>query len=362
MVSWRIALLLVVSLSASAAPLVKVPKALVAAFSPDGSVLMTVSSTDRQVHFWNTATGEEVNRFGDAVTSAIFSGNGQRVMTWGPDQVVRVFDARTGKALKRLGEGGENIRAGAIAPDGTRAVTAAEGKNVIQVWDTSTGQSAGKLEGHTAAVTALAVSPDGKQVLSVAGDGKNPAERSMRLWELSTLKPVQTITLPVDGQWPYFSNNGKLALLQVGQEVKIFDLVSGQGIDGPRNAEEHFPVGMFLGDRKTTLRRAIGSAAVIDATTNKDVQALEGPIDGLVLCHVFSGDGKRVLLGTGKAALFSRNPDLPGSVYLFDVATGKRLVKLDGHPKQVTQVGLSVDGKAGWSKDHDNTLLAWKLP
>lgn len=362
MISWRIGLLLLVSAGASAAPLVKVPKALVATFSPDGSVLMTVSASDRQVHFWSTASGEEVNRFGDAVTSAIFSGNGQRVMTWGSDQVVRVFDARTGKALKRLGEGGQAIRAGAISADGARAVMVVDGKMVLEIWDASTGQSVGKLEGHTAAVTALAFSPDGKQVMSVAGEGKNPAERSVRVWDLSTLKPVQTITLPADGQWPHFSNNGKLALLQVGQEVKIFDLVSGQAIERPRSPDEHFPVGMFLGDRKTTLRRAIGSAAVIDAATNKDLQALEGPIDGMVLCHVFSGDGKRVLLGTGKAALFSRNPDLPGSVYLFDVATGKQLAKLEGHPKQVTQVGLSLDGKAGWSKDNENTLLAWKLP
>ena len=51
----------------------KLEKVALAAFSPDGKTLMTVGDVDRQVHFWSTDNGEEVNRFGVAVTNAIFA-------------------------------------------------------------------------------------------------------------------------------------------------------------------------------------------------------------------------------------------------------------------------------------------------
>lgn len=361
MFSWRILVLLLLPVTSWAAPpLVKVEKCSVATFSPDGSVLMTVGG-DRQVHFWSSMTGEEVNRFGDAVTAAHFSGDGSRVITWGSDQIIRLFDARTGKALRRLGEGGQPIRTAAISPDGTRAASVVVGRNVIDVWDATSGRSMGKCEGHTATVTALVFSPDGTQLVSLAGEGKSPPETALRLWDVGTAKNVQTIKLPSEGSWPYFSKDGKLILLLAGT-VKIYELSSGKEVERPRSENEHFPPGTFTPDRKTGLRGAIGSAAVIDAVSNQDKQALEGPIDGVVLCHVFSRDGSRVMTGTGKAALFSRNPDQPGTVYLFDATTGKQLAKLDGHGKQVVQVGLSSDAKAGWSKDNDSTLLLWKLP
>src|SRR3954453_18298087 len=50
----------------------------IASFSPDGQTLMTVAEDDRQVHFWSAQTGEETNRFGVAVSGAIFSASGNR--------------------------------------------------------------------------------------------------------------------------------------------------------------------------------------------------------------------------------------------------------------------------------------------
>src|SRR5689334_10060108 len=53
----------------------KLDKVALATFSPDGKVLMTVGDDEKQVHFWSVGNGEEVNRFGVAVTNAIFSGD-----------------------------------------------------------------------------------------------------------------------------------------------------------------------------------------------------------------------------------------------------------------------------------------------
>src|SRR4051812_44425344 len=150
--------------------LLNLAKVNVASFSPDGQILMTVAEDDREVHFWNTQNGEEVNRFGVAVTGAVFSGSGNRVMTWGDDSVVRIFDAHTGKALRRLQEMSEPLRAGALSPEGSRALICAAGQSVITLWDAQTGRAIGALEGHVAPVTALGFSPDGKQAVSLSGE------------------------------------------------------------------------------------------------------------------------------------------------------------------------------------------------
>lgn len=357
--------------------LLKLAKVNVASFSPDGQILMTVAEDDRQVHFWNAQNGEELNRFGVAVTGAIMSGSGNRVMTWGDDQVVRIFDARTGKALRRLQGMNEPLHAGALSADGSRAVTCPAGQSVITLWDAQGGRALGPLEGHVAPVTAIGFSPDGTQAVSLSGESVRigfravaatqpaataPADVSLRLWDLQTRKVVRKIDLPSPGQSFAFSNDGKLLLITMSNASKVFDLSTGTEIPAPRSPRENFPATELTADRKTGLWKAIGSASITNAATGENLVALERPIEGLPICHAFSQDGARVILGTGKVNLFSRNPNEPGNVYVHEVATGKRLTKFTGHAREVTQVAFAADGAHALSRDSDKILFLWAMP
>jgi hypothetical protein len=356
--------------------LLALTKVAVANFSPDGELLMTVSEEDHQVHFWKSENGEEVNRFGVDVTYALFSASGNRVMTWGDDRVVRIFDAHTGKALRRLNGSADTLAAGAISPDGSRALTCATGETVINLWDAATGQLLGALEAHTSPITALVFSPDGAQAISLSGESARiglrsgfttrpataPADVSLCLWNLQTRKLVNKIDLPTPAQSPGFSRDGKLLLLLLGSGPKIYDLATAQEIPAPRSPQKNFPAGQFTADRKTGLSKAIGSAAITNAVTGENLRPLEGPIEGLPLCNTFSENGDRLILGTGKVSLFSRNPNAPGNVYVYEVATGKRLASFDGHAREVTQVRLSADATRALSLDSDKTLFLWALP
>jgi WD40 repeat protein len=348
----------------------------VATFSPDGLVLMTVAGDDRQVHFWSARTGEEVNRFGVGVSGAIFSGSGNRVMTWGDDQVVRIFDTRTGKALRRLQDGGETIHAGALSADGSRAMTCAVGQNVVKLWDAKSGRSLGTLDGHAAAVTSLAFSPDGARAVSLSGEpGRTglrsgfatqpataPSDVSLRYWDLQTRKALQKIDLPSPAQSPAFSADGQLVAIALNNATKVYDLASGKEVAAPRSPQAIFPAGQLTADRKAGLWKALGSASITNAATGENVRPLEGPIDGLPLCHAFTADGGRVVLGTGKVNLFSRDPNAPGTVYVYEVATGKRLATFAGHAREVTQVAVSADAAHAFSRDSDKTLFLWAMP
>jgi WD40 repeat protein len=142
----------------------------------------------------------------------------------------------------------------------------------------------------------------------------------------------------------------------------MIDLESGQRVPATRGPDETFPPGQLTADRKTGLWKAIGNAAITNALSGEQTRKLDGPIEGLPICNAFSADGGRVILGTGKAELFKRNPEAPGGVYVYEVATGKQLAAMTGHPREVQRVAFSADATRALSLDASKTLFLWAIP
>jgi WD40 repeat protein len=66
----------------------------------------------------------------------------------------------------------------AFSPDG-RLVATGSDDHTVRVWDARTGRELRRYTGHTDTVTGVAFSPDGRQVLSGSDD------KTVRLWEVS---------------------------------------------------------------------------------------------------------------------------------------------------------------------------------
>src|SRR5262249_26309150 len=112
------------------------------------------------------ATGSSDGRYANHVLKA-----GAKCLSPG---ALRLWDARTGRLLRRLGDPAEQVLAAALAPDGRQVAGGGggpAGSGFVRVWDTATGRPVWSAEDHTAAVQAIAYAPDGSSVATGAVDG-----------------------------------------------------------------------------------------------------------------------------------------------------------------------------------------------
>jgi WD40 repeat protein len=115
------------------------------------------------------------------VRGVAFSRDGSLLLTGGRDRMVRLWDVKTVKELRRFEGHTDYIHVVTFSPDGGRALSGGD-DGTVRLWDLSTGQELRCFARHRG--WRLAFSPDGRFALS-AGD--NP----IRLWRLPDPPPAR---------------------------------------------------------------------------------------------------------------------------------------------------------------------------
>lgn len=122
------------------------------------------------------AVFQPVGRHRHMVFSAVFSPDGNRVLTGCDDGIVRLWDL-SGNRLHRFEGHGRAVTSVAFSPDGRSAVSGSLDRT-IRLWDIESGTMELCLAGHAKAVLSVAIAPDGQHVLSGGADA------TLRLWEI----------------------------------------------------------------------------------------------------------------------------------------------------------------------------------
>src|SRR5262249_49074741 len=107
-----------------------------------------------------------------------FSPDGRLLATAANEQDVFLWDAATGKQVRKLPGHGNGVHALAFSPDG-RTLAAAGVSPVIRVWEVGTGRLRGQVDGHQGPVPSLAIVPGGRTLMSGGGD------TTVLLWDLT---------------------------------------------------------------------------------------------------------------------------------------------------------------------------------
>jgi WD40 repeat protein len=359
-------------------------------------------------------------RFRHTSTALAYSPDGALLASGGHDNVIRLFDAKTGREVHRLighrprtyapapdlrnpspvdllveavGEGGVNSVA--FSPDG-KTLASGGWDDTVRLWDVKTGKELRRIDAHKAMVGRVAFSPDGKILAS-----RGALDGSVRLWDPVTGKELARFTgLNNINPWRFnhdtalaFSPDGKTLVATARNNLVFFDVASAAEV---RRVPSHVygitvaysPDGKLFATGGVDEGKDVYSLRIWDAATAKELRKCTLPKNepptylawdpnnngqfAAVIAeddmHVFdSASGKevtRIPYYWPSRAVYSPDGKVlaaSGSgpkVRLWDPSNGKELAQeFDGHRGGVNAVAVGPEGKLIASAGADGVRL-----
>ncbi|OAI53139.1 hypothetical protein AYO44_16275 [Planctomycetaceae bacterium SCGC AG-212-F19] len=203
-------------------------------FSADGKVLSSGGSThiyyghpgsDEVIRLWDAATGKELQLVGhqQKVRTVAFSPDSKVLASGSDDKTIRLWEVASGKERCQLGEGGDCCVSVAFSPNGKLLVSAHDSRKV-RLWDVATGKKINEVVGHNDVVWSVCFAPDGKTFATGSKD------TTVLLWDVTELSKGQPIidsqALLVEQVWAELastdagkSHRAMIALMRTPQET-----------------------------------------------------------------------------------------------------------------------------------------------
>lgn len=211
------------------------------------------------------------------------------------DRGTFVIDTATGKELGRLDGHADGPTAVAVSADGQRIATA-DVFGLVRLWDAKTFRAIHETAGHRAPVEYAELSPDGKRLLTWASD------ETVRLWDIGTGKELRAFagaTAGDEGTRPAFTADGTAIVYRAKDRLVARDLQTGLEMPLPGERKPN-PVALGTSVRPFDFARASDGGAVVlrETATGAARRALTGH-RGEVRVLGFTPDGSKLLTAGG---------------------------------------------------------------
>ncbi|MCI0462384.1 MAG: WD40 repeat domain-containing protein [Gemmataceae bacterium] len=276
------------------------------AFAPGGKVL---ASADHHglVILWDVSNGRELCRHeeGAGGSQVRFAPDG-RLLAVGGQRRLNLYDAASGRPVRRLLRDADGAGALAFAPNG-RLLAACGLRSGPAVWDIDSGKEVLRVEAGAGDRCALAFTADSKRLAFAVRDDSTWAGR-LHLCEVATGKEVWRVEDP-------FAYTG-LACTPEGRSLVCSSSDGSVGVLDPLTGREQLPFPAH--------RRALTALA-------------------------FSPDGRRILAASAERTF-----------RLWDARTGREMLRFTSSPKPVVLVTFAPDGKTVISAgSRDRIVRLW---
>jgi RNA polymerase sigma factor (sigma-70 family) len=331
---------------------------------PNGRSLVS-AGLDGLIRRWDAQTGREVSeppgyvggeRFPSGRVHTAYSPDGRFVAVGDARGRLDLWDARRGQRLRTLRQTGPSVQQLAFTPDGKALAEQSWVGNAIQFWAVPSGKQEQALNfggGANFFTTPLAFSPDGQRLLIGQNGGLYERRTGKRLWRIGGV--FQTSVFSHDGN-TMFEGTGHHLVFRNASNGNVFRVVK---------LKSGFPPSMVLNasmalapdGRLLALGLYSGDVYLCDAQTGAEIKrfqavvgskpgAFEEPVWGVS----FSPDGS--WLGTAGN---------DGTARLWEVATGREVLRLAGHAGQAAEVSFGADGRTMLTSGGDAQAYLWSL-
>ncbi len=298
----------------------------------------------------------------DCYTVAI-SGDGRLVLTGSKDAdgTIVVWEAATGRELRRLRQSGKDaVLSLAITTDGRYAV-AGGWDGTVTLWEVATGDVVRRFEGHSSAIHSVAVSANGQRVVTGGSNG------TAILWDTATEKAIRRfqgmhpniddVALTPDGQYLVTGGGRPLAgggtpfalqrLAPLEGLAVLWDAVTGEALQRFHVNSELTSVAVSA-DGRHVVTGYRDAARLWEAATGKLVHRFGGH-SFAVLSVAITTDGHYIVTHDGTAPR------------LWDATTGSELRRFEGHDKQLLSVAITPDGRYLVAGGEEGAAVLWDM-
>lgn len=274
----------------------------------------------------------------------VFSKDGSRLV-YTKDNDVFVVDTETGENAIQLSGHEKPVWAARFSGDDKRMVSVGQDES-IRVWDTASNKQISQLSANTFdRGSVLAVSKDAKLV--AFSTGENRMLRVMNMTKEAELQRIGLTENEVD--WKCVTPDGRFGMSNgIRNQTQIWDLNTGVPIEIDNG--HHNYAGQFTHDGTQAMLAGAFSWDLWDIRRKAKLKS--GTVTG---GHIYaiatSPNTSRFMTGLAD-----------GTVWLWDVKTGRDLLVFRGHEKAVDAVMISPDKKFAVSRDSSGEIILWRLP
>src|SRR5439155_1402292 len=176
------------------------------------------------------------------------------VLTGSFDKTARLWDAATGREIRRFEGHSSAVGCVAFSPDG-RGVLTGSYDGTVRLWDVATGRETGRFEGQSGLVASVAFSPDGRSVLTGGEDGTG------KLWDAATGRLLATLVSFSDGGWAVVDPEGRYDASDPDNSPGLYWLLDSDVIELRQLKERFYAPGLLartLGFNREPLPRVAG--------------------------------------------------------------------------------------------------------